>query len=120
MEEIHVCKHCGGSNVYRKVLVSINGANVVQTDDYWCSDCVEDTKAISYNRFVKDTIKDFVLWYLEAYGNEEQINWLDQVGAGCYNEKQEKILCDISSCVHPMTALADRYFDFCRYKMYGN
>lgn len=119
MKEIHVCEHCGGSNVYRKVLVSINGANVVQTDDYWCSDCVEDTEVVPYSRFVKDTIKDFVLWYLGS-GDDDCINWLELVGSGYYNEGQEKILRSISDCTHPMTELADRYFDFCRYKMYGN
>lgn len=118
MEEIHVCKHCGGSNVYRKVLVSVNKANVVQTDDYWCSDCVEDTEAIPYSRLVKDTIKDFVLWYLQE--DDDCINWLELVGMGCYSQEQEKILRSISDCTHPMTELADRYFDFCRYKMYGN
>lgn len=118
MKEIHVCKNCGKTNVYRKILVSVNGADIAQTDDYWCCDCVDSTEVVPYSRFVKDTIKDFVLWYLEAYGNEEQINWLDQVGAGCYNEEQEKILRSISDCTHPMTELADRYFDFCRYRLY--
>lgn len=116
MEKIHVCKHCGGSNVYRKVLVSVNGANVVQTNDYWCSDCVEDTEVVPYSKFAKDTIKDFVLWYLQE--DEDFINWLELVGMGCYNEEQEKILCGISDCTHPMTAFADRYFEFCRYRLY--
>lgn len=117
MKEIHVCKHCGSTNVYRKILVSVNEANVVQTDDYWCCNCVDHTEVIPYSRFVKDTIKDFVVWYLSG-GDDDCINWLELVGAGCYNMEQEKILCDISSCKHPMTELADRYFDFCRYRMY--